>query len=314
MTQKGGTMKALYYDGKLNYVEDYDQPKLGENESLIKVLISGICNTDKEILKGYRPDFKGVLGHEFVGEVLESNDQSLIGKRVVGEINENCGQCLYCSTGRPTHCQNRKVLGMSGNHGSFAEYFKMRTDLLHVVPDELPSEVAVFTEPLAAANEILDQVHVKPSTKVAVLGDGRLSFMISQVVSLTGADLTVIGRHEGKLKNFAPFAKTTKETEETFEIVIDATGSPTGLVDAKKLVRKKGTIVIKSTYAGKIDINMSDFVVDEISIIGSRCGPFQPALKLLKRNLIKLPDIELYELKDYEKAFNSPAFKAGFKF
>lgn len=307
-------MKALYYsNGQLNYLEDYDKPKIGPNESLIKVLISGIRNTDKEILKGYRPDFKGILGHEFVGEVLESNDKSLIGKRVVGEINENCGECLYCMTGRPTHCENRKVFGISGNDGSFAEYLKMRTDLLHVVPDGLPSEVAVFTEPLAAAIEILDQVHFKPSTNVAVLGDGRLSFMISQVVALTGADLTVIGRHDEKLKNFAAFAKTAKTTEESYEIVIDATGSPTGLKDAQKLVRKKGTIVIKSTYSGKIDINMSDFVVNEISIIGSRCGPFEPALKLLKKKLIKLPEIDLYELIDYEKAFNSRAFKAGFK-
>lgn len=307
-------MKALYYDkGKLNYIEDYDKPKLGQNESLIKVLISSICNTDKEILKGYRPDFKGVLGHEFVGEVLQSNDQSLIGHRVVGEINENCGHCLYCKTGRPTHCENRKVLGISGNNGSFAEYLKMPTDLLHIIPDELPSEVAVFTEPLAAAIEILDQVHFKPSTNVAVLGDGRLSFMISQVVSLTGVDLTVIGRHDEKLKDFAPFAKTTKSTKESFEIVIDATGSPTGLIDAQRLVRKRGTIVIKSTYSGKIDINMSDFVVNEISITGSRCGPFEPALKLLKGELIQLPEIELYELKDYEKAFSSRAFKVGFK-
>lgn len=306
-------MKALYYDKGLKYIEDYEIPEVGPNESLLKILISAICNTDKEVLKGYRPDFKGVLGHEFVGLVVKSNDEGLVGERVVGEINENCGTCLYCKTGRPSHCENRKVVGMNNHDGSFAQYLKMRTDLLHVVAEEIPTEVAVFTEPLAAALEILDQVHIQPSTNVAVLGDGRLSFMIAQVIALTGADLTVVGRYDEKLKSFEAFAKTRKETDETFEIVIDATGSPRGLIDAKKLVRKKGTIVIKSTYAGNIDINMSEFVVDEITIVGSRCGPFEPALQLLRKNLIKFPKIDLYELEDFEQAFDSQEFKAGFK-
>src|SRR5699024_9098163 len=143
--------------------------------------------------------------------------------------------------------------------------------------------------------------------------DGRLAFMIAQVISLTGADLTILGRHDEKLKMFAPFAKTTKSTDETFEIVIDATGSPSGLLTGQKLVRKKGTIIIKSTYSGNLEINMSDFVVNEITILGSRCGPFQPALKLLEKNLIRFPEIELYDLKDYEQAFKSQAFKVGFK-
>lgn len=306
-------MKALYYDKGLKYIEDYEIPEIGPNESLLKILISAICNTDKEVLKGYRPDFKGVLGHEFVGLVVKSNDEGLVGERVVGEINENCGTCLYCKTGRPSHCENRKVVGMNNHDGSFAQYLKMRTDLLHVVAEEIPTEVAVFTEPLAAALEILDQVHIQPSTNVAVLGDGRLSFMIAQVIALTGADLTVVGRHDEKLKSFKAFAKTRKGTDETFEIVIDATGSPRGLIDAKKLVRKKGTIVIKSTYASNIDINMSEFVVDEITIVGSRCGPFEPALQLLRKNLIKFPKIDLYELEDFDQAFDSREFKAGFK-
>ncbi len=306
-------MKALYYDGTLKYTEDYNKPVIGPGESLVKVLISSICNTDKEILSGYRPDFKGILGHEFVGEVVESNDFNLIGKRVVCEINENCGECVYCKTGRSTHCITRKVIGISGKDGCFAEYIVARTDLLHCVPEDVPSEVAVFTEPLAAALEILEQVHIQPSTSVAVVGDGRLAFMIAQVVSLTGANLTIVGRHEEKLAMFAHFAKVTTNTDETFEVVIDAAGTPSGLLSAQKLVRKKGTIVIKSTYAGNIEINMSDFVVNETTIKGSRCGPFEPALKLLQRKLIRFPDIELYELKDFEKAFQSHAFKAGFK-
>ena len=306
-------MKALYYDKKINYSNNYKMPVVGPNESLLKILISSICNTDKEILKGYRPDFKGVMGHEFVGEVIESNDRGLIGRRVVGEINENCGECIYCKSGRPSHCSFRKVTGISGRDGCFAEYMTIRTDLLHLVPKEVPSEIAIFTEPLAAALEIPDQVHIKPSTSVVVIGDGRLAFMIAQVISLTGADLTILGRHDEKLKMFAPFAKTTKSTDETFEIVIDATGSPSGLLTGQKLVRKKGTIIIKSTYSGNLEINMSDFVVNEITILGSRCGPFQPALKLLEKNLIRFPEIELYDLKDYEQAFKSQAFKVGFK-
>lgn len=307
-------MKALYYDKNLQYVENYPKPSPKSGESLVEVIVSAVCNTDKEILKGYRPDFKGILGHEFVGKVLESDDPSLVGHRVVGEINENCGHCIYCKTGRPTHCENRKVVGISGKDGSFAQYITMKNQLLHIVPEEVPSEVAIFTEPLAAALEILEQVHIKPSTKVGIIGDGRLAYMISQVVSLTGADLTIIGKHEEKLSLFSSFAKVTTSPEETYEVVIDASGSPSGILTAQKLVRKKGTIVIKTTYAGKVEVDMSDFVVNEITIKGSRCGPFEPALQLLKLGLIQFPPIDLYELEDFEKAFESRGFKVGFRF
>lgn len=307
-------MKALYYDKSLQYMENYPKPSPKSGESLIEIIVSAICNTDKEILKGYRPDFKGILGHEFVGKVLESDDPSLIGERVVGEINENCGHCIYCKTGRPTHCENRKVVGISGKDGCFAQYITIKNQLLHIVPKEVPSEVAIFTEPLAAALEILEQVHIKPSTSVGIIGDGRLAYMIAQVVSLTGANLTIIGKHEEKLNLFNSFAKVTTKAEESYEIVIDASGSPSGLLTAQKIVRKKGTIVIKTTYAGKIQIDMSDFVVNEITIKGSRCGPFEPALQLLKLGLIEFPPIDLYELEDYEKAFESRGFKVGFRF
>lgn len=307
-------MRALYYDKNLQYVENYPKPSPKSGESLVEIIVSAVCNTDKEILKGYRPDFKGILGHEFVGKVLESDDPSLIGQRVVGEINENCGHCIYCKTGRPTHCENRKVVGISGKDGSFAQYITMKNQLLHIVPEEVPSEVAIFTEPLAAALEILEQVHIKPSTKVGIIGDGRLAYMISQVVSLTGANLTIIGKHEEKLSLFKSFAKVRTNTDESYEIVIDASGSPSGILTAQKIVRKKGTIVIKTTYAGKVEINMSDFVVNEITIKGSRCGPFEPALQLLKLGLIQFPPIDLYELEDYKKAFESREFKVGFRF
>lgn len=309
-------MRAIYYDGRdAVYKEDYPIPVPAGNDSLVQILLAAVCNTDKEVRRGYKPDFTGVMGHEFVGKVISSPNPELVGKRVVGELNEACGHCIYCKTGRPHHCSNRKVIGMTNKDGCFAEYMTISTDLLHIVPDSLPTETAIFTEPLAAALEILNQVHIRPDTNVAVLGDGRLALFIAQALSLNGVDLTVIGRHPEKLENFKSFAKTTTElTKEGYEVVVDATGSPTGLISAMDLVRKQGTIVIKSTYAGTVDINMSAAVVNELTIVGSRCGPFEPALTLLERGSVKLPKIELYELKDFEKAFSSPAFKAGFQF
>lgn len=309
-------MKGIYFNGTdAVYREDLPMPVRGEKESLVKILLCAVCNTDKEVRKGYRPDFRGVLGHEFVGEVVESSDESLVGKRVVGELNAACGECIYCKTGRPSHCNERRVLGMKNKDGAFAEYMTIDTNLLHVVPEELPTEIAIFTEPLAAAFEILTQVHISPSKNAAVLGDGRLALFVAQVLAQTGIDLTVIGKHEEKLELFKSFAKVTTEGEpEGYEYVAECTGSPSGLQKALELVRKKGTIMLKSTYAGTTDVNMSMVVVNEISIVGSRCGPFEPALKMLKEGKITLPNIEIYECKDFEKAFESRAFKAGISF
>ena len=308
-------MKALYFDGeKPVYLENYAKPSITLGHSLIKVLMSAICNTDREVIRGYRPDFRGVLGHEFVGIVEDSDDKNLIGKRVVGELNEGCGTCIYCKTGREKHCVTRKVIGMEGLDGTFAEYFVLANHLIHEVPDSLPTEKAIYTEPLAAALEIMAQVHMSPEDNVAIIGDGRLAFMIAQVVSLYGVDLTIIGKHEEKLKLFEKFGKIKHEEGNTYEIVIDATGSPSGIELAKQIVRKRGTIVLKSTYAGATTIDLSYFVVNEISIVGSRCGPFEPALNLLDRGLINLPEIETWNLSEHEEAFASRAFKTGFKF
>lgn len=308
-------MKGIYYDGKdALYRENLPMPVCGANESLVKIHLAAVCNTDKEVRKGYKPDFTGVMGHEFVGEVVDSPDKSWIGKRVVGELNAACGKCIYCRTGRPTHCSFRRVLGMTDKDGCFAEYMTIDTSLLHEVPAELPDEIAIFTEPLAAALEILTQVHISPAKNAAVLGDGRLALMTAQVLALTGVDLMVVGRHPEKLELFKPFAKVTQQGEkEGYEYVVECTGSPTGLPTALELVRKKGTIILKSTYAGNISIDMSQVAVNEITITGSRCGPFEPALKLLKEEKVKLPAIELYDLSDFESAFSSKAFKAGFR-
>lgn len=309
-------MKGIYYNGKdAVYREDIPMPVRGEGESLIRIHMCAVCSTDKEVRRGYRPDFRGVMGHEFVGEVTESSDENLIGKRVVGELNASCGKCIYCKTGRPTHCSRRRVLGMADKDGAFAEYMTIDTALLHTVPDELPDEIAVFTEPLAAALEILTQIKLSPDKNAAVLGDGRLALLTAQVLALTGIDLTVVGKHEEKLELFKPFAKVTTEGEkEGYEYVAECTGAESGLPRALELVRKKGTIILKSTYAGNISLNMSMVAVNEITVVGSRCGPFEPAIRLLKDGKVKLPPIELYDLKDFEKAFASTAFKAGFAF
>ncbi|MCR5357333.1 MAG: alcohol dehydrogenase catalytic domain-containing protein [Lachnospiraceae bacterium] len=320
-------MRALYFDGKgAVYREDMPVPVCLEGHSLIKIMIADICNTDREILKGYRPDFRGIMGHEFVGSVIESSDPSLIGKTVVGELNEGCGSCIYCRTGREKHCLSRKVIGMSVD-GCFAEYMTLATHLLHVVPDGLIPEQAVFTEPLAAALEVLKQVDIDPSLNAAVIGDGRLAFMTAQVLSLTGISLTVIGKHPDKLKLFEPFADTallndylTDEgyrsltADECFEYVVEASGNESGIRLALNIVRRMGTIILKSTYAGKTSLDLSVIPVNEITVVGSRCGPFEPALKLLKDGRVSFPEVELYDLKDYDKAFSSPAFKAGFCF
>ena len=308
-------MRALYFDGKkAEYREDLEIPKRDASRSLVRILLSAVCSTDKEIRKGYRPDFKGIMGHEFVGVVEESDDKSLIGKRVVGEINEVCHECIYCKSGRPHHCANRTTPGLSKD-GCFTEYMILKTENLHVVPDELPTEVAVFTEPLAAAFEILEQVDIRQGLPVGVLGDGRLALCIANVMHFAGADVTVIGKHPEKLKLFEKIAKTTTEhAHEAYEVVVEATGSPEGIGIAIGLVRKMGTIVLKSTYADNADINLSMIPVNEITVVGSRCGPFEPAIKALTDGSIVLPEIEKYDLKDWEKAFSSSAFKSGFEF
>ena len=308
-------MKAIYFDGKKAFfTEEYPKPipMLEKGESLIRILISAVCNTDKEILKGYKPDFKGVMGHEFVGIVEDSHDKTLLGKRVVGELNDGCGHCLYCQTARQKHCPDRRCIGISKADGCFAQYMVWKNKLLHVVPDTIATEKAIFTEPLAAALEIPTQVHIKPDMPIAVIGDGRLSLMVTQVLSLSGACVTVIGKHTEKLTLFQKYAKTTVSQEGSYEIVVDATGSASGFDTAKKLVRKGGTIILKSTYAGELNVNMSHIVVNEITIVGSRCGPFAPALNLLEKGLITLPEITLYPLEQFQEAFEANVFKAGF--
>lgn len=306
-------MEAIVFDGqKARYEADYPMPVPAAEESLVRIELAGLCNTDREVMRGYRPNFRGVMGHEFVGVVVPGGQDALLGQRVVGELNIACGRCLYCNTGRPHHCENRRVPGLDGKDGCFAEYMAYPTHLLHVVPQGLAPENAVYCEPLAAALEILEQNHLPPSRRVAILGDGRLALMVAQVVAANGTPVTVFGRSAEKLKLFERFADTALKPAGSFETVVEATGTPEGLNTALSLVRSCGLLVVKSTYAGLAQLDASQIVVREITLRGSRCGPFVPALNLLRRGLVQLPGVQVHPLRAFQAAFAGTAFKAAF--
>ncbi len=300
-------MKAIVYDGTLRLETEYPQPAPPPGEALVRVRLAGICNTDLEIVRGYM-GFRGVLGHEFVGVVEDCADRSLTGQRVVGEINACCGECPFCRAGMPTHCPNRTTLGIWGRDGAFAEYLTLPVRNLHVVPDEVPDEEAVFTEPLAAALEILEQVSIRPTQRVVVLGDGKLGLLVAQVLALTGCDLLVVGHHPEKLAILARRGIATAregEAEGPADVVVECTGRPEGFTAAKHLLRPRGTLVLKSTYHGRVEADLTALVVDEITLVGSRCGPFAPALRLLQRRWVDVRSLigAVYPLEEGLVAF-----------
>ena len=272
-------MRALFFDGLvLHAIDHYRQPQPEENEALIRVLMAGICRTDIEITKGYK-GFRGVPGHEFVGVVEKVNGgySNLAGKRVVAEINLGCGVCECCLRGDEKHCSERAALGITEKDGAFAEYVTLPLKNLWEVPNGLTDEQVVFTEPLAAAFEIVEQVHVKPTDRVLVLGDGKLGLLAALVLAQWGTNVILAGKHEAKLAIARQQKIKTKRAEElprrkAFEIVVEATGSDSGIELALDLVKPRGTVVLKSTVAEEKKINLTRAVVDEVSIIGSRCG------------------------------------------
>lgn len=281
-------MQALWLEN--NHIDLREVPiPANPAEALIKVRRAGICGTDLELVRGYYP-YTGIPGHEFVGEVVESPDPAWLGARVAGEINAVCGQCEQCRQGRPSHCESRSVLGIINRHGVFAEYVRLPLANLHRVPDSVPDEAAVFTEPLAAALEIQQQIQIHPSDRVLLVGAGRLGQLIAQTLALTGCDLRVVARHP--LQKSLLAARGIRLIDEVdvqpwrWDVVVEATGSPSGFDLARKAVRPRGTFVLKSTYKGEMTLNLSPIVVDEINIIGSRCGPFAPALRLLEKKLV----------------------------
>lgn len=301
-------MLALLFDGQLRLARNYPQPHLAPGEALIRPTLLGICNTDLEITRGYM-NFRGVLGHEFVGTVIACEDTTWVGRRVVGEINAACRNCVTCLRGDESHCPNRTTLGIDRRDGAMAEVFALPVACLHPVPDTLEDEVAVFVEPLAAALEILQQAHIHPTDRVAVVGDGKLGALIAQVLRLPGCDVTLVGRHPERWALFERQGITCIHTTEPLKIscdfVVECTGQPSGLDIARRLVRPRGRLVLKSTFHGMSQVNLSMAVVDEIQILGSRCGPFAPALRLLERNLIETAPLihATFDLHDGLNAF-----------
>jgi threonine dehydrogenase-like Zn-dependent dehydrogenase len=283
-------MRALVFDGQLK-LEDKPKPQFTGEECLVRVLRAGICNTDLEITRGYF-GFNGVLGHEFVGVVEASLEATLIGKRVVGEINAACQHCEYCAQNLQRHCPNRTVLGILKRDGAFREYLTLPQQNLHLVPDTVSDEEAVFTEPIAAACEVVDQVEVGPSSSVIILGDGKLGLLIGMVLSQTGCSLTLVGKHANKMNLLSDYPirqiplDSAQSLPRVFDMVVEATGSPRGWELALRLVKPRGTLVLKSTFHGQMAFNPAPIVVDEITVIGSRCGRFEPALRLLEQKEI----------------------------
>ena len=317
-------MKALVYDDGLKLDKNYPMPKLKDDEVLIKTSMVGICNTDYEITQGYM-GYKGVLGHEFVGvvEAVGKNaPQNLINKRVVGEINCACNNCSYCNQNLQRHCPNRSTLGIWQKDGCFSEYFTLPYENVIEISQNIDDITATFTEPLAAAYEILEQVHIKPDSKVAILGDGKLGLCVSLVFAALNIDYIHIGKHIEKLeisKNLGAKTLLLDELKEnhkkSFDVVVEATGSTGGFETSASLVKPRGVLVLKSTIAAKEGLNLASIVVDEITIVGSRCGQFKPILRLLEKGKINPKPLVsgIYSVNDFENAFEKNAQKGTLK-
>jgi threonine dehydrogenase-like Zn-dependent dehydrogenase len=312
-------MKALRVHKKSLAVREVEKPQRGA-EALVRVLLSGICNTDLEIARGYA-GFNGTIGHEFVGVVEESAESSLVGRRVVGEINAGCGKCDLCRAGDSRHCAGRTVLGIVGRDGAHAEFLRLPAINLITVPEKIPDEHAVFVEPLAAAYGITERVGITGAERVAVIGDGKLGLLCTQIMALTGAHVLSIGKHAPKQRiverrgvevtSPRDAAKRTRE----FDVVVEASGSSSGFALALSLLRPRGTLVLKSTFHGKSEIDTARIVVDEISIVGSRCGRFAPAIELLKKNALDVDSLisEEYPLSQGVHAMKRAAAKGVLK-
>src|SRR6184192_1753576 len=269
-------MRAIWLEGRqLRLRDDVPVPEPAPGEALVRVHQAGICNTDLELVRGYYP-YAGILGHEFVGTV-QQGPEPLRGRRVVGEINAVCGRCSACRAGRRTHCERRTVLGIVSRHGAFADYLVLPAENLHPVPDAVSSDAAVFTEPLAAALEIQKQVSIGPRDRVLVVGDGKLGQLVAQTLVLTGCALLVVGRHDAKLAVLAArgieTGRVDRATRGAFDVAVECTGNPEGFAVAQRAVRPRGTLVLKSTYAGALTLDASAVVVHELTLVGSRCGP-----------------------------------------
>lgn len=284
-------MRALRLDEDLR-LEDVPVPEPPAGEALVRVLVAGICNTDLELRKGYM-GFRGTPGHEFVGVVESCSHAEWIGKRVVGEINCGCGACPDCARGDSRHCPGRTTLGIMRRDGAFAEYLALPARNLLEVPAGVPDRVAVFTEPVAAAFEILEQLHLAPGERVTVLGDGKLGLLVAQVLARTGADLLAVGRHADKLGMLSELGIRTRlsadwQPREDQDVVVEVTGTAEGFQAALASVRPRGRVVLKSTVAAESRLHLAPLVIKEITVVGSRCGRFAPALRALASGAVRV--------------------------
>lgn len=291
----------------MDFITNYPEPN--NDEALIKVNLAGICGTDLEILEGYM-SYQGILGHEFTGIVIKSKNKDLVGKRVVGEINVGCEKCDFCKKGMQRHCPNRSVLGILNRDGAFAEYLSLPEKNLHIIPNSISDEQAVFVEPIAAAFEIREQVSLKPNWKIAIVGDGRLAQLIVSVLKITCRDITCYGKHKDKLERLERMEIKTRigiseKDDHYFDLVIEATGSNSGFLDALKLVKPRGSIILKSTIASKENLDLTPAVVNEISLVGSRCGPFRPAIEAIENGTVSVEGLihSIYPLDKFKEAF-----------
>ena len=316
-------MKAIVFDKELKLVNDYKKPVPQKGEALVRVTLAGICNTDFEITKGYM-GYVGVLGHEAVGVVEEINDddKSLLGKRVVAEISYGCkkADCPYCAEKLYRHCPDRHTLGIWRKDGVFAEYFTMPLETLFEVPENVSDEQAVFVEPLAAACEITEQLHIDPMKKVVVLGDGKLGLTTALTLNAQNFDVLLVGKHQNKLDIAAKQGVQTKllnefKVEKKYDVVVEATGSASGFETSMALTKPRGVLVLKSTVASGKELNLAPIVIDEITVLGSRCGQFPPALRLLKNNKIDFSDFisGIYSIDDALDAFEANKSKNNLK-
>jgi alcohol dehydrogenase len=307
-------MLAVFIESKKISTRQVDVPQRPSGFALVNLRVAGICNTDLELLRGYY-GFSGIPGHEFVGQVVAADSSFLVGQRVVGEINLACGHCAFCTSGLGRHCEARSVLGIVKHPGAFAEFLTLPEANLRVVPDHVTDEQAVFVEPLAAACEILEQLNIPKGSAVAVLGDGKLGLLIAQTLLAHGARVSVFGRHAEKLQIAQRAGAAVGSSSERFPVVVDSTGSADGLRQAVSMVTPRGTVVMKSTVHEEVRIDMAPVIVNEITLVGSRCGLFEPALKLLSEGKIDTAAMLAaeYPLSEAPAAFSKAAERGVLK-
>ncbi|HEY6552581.1 MAG TPA: alcohol dehydrogenase catalytic domain-containing protein [Vicinamibacteria bacterium] len=307
-------MRGLWLEGRsVRLRDDLPEPEPPSGEARVRVVRAGVCNTDLEMVRGYFA-YEGVPGHEFVGVVEGAPEgPGWVGKRVVGEINASCRTCDTCRAGRPTHCPSRTVLGIVRRNGAHAQSLLLPLANLHEVPDGVADDAAVFTEPLAAALQIQEQITVGPGDRVVVVGSGKLGNLVAQTLALTGCDLLAVGRNPATLAPLAARGIRTATADAVppgrADVAIECTGNPEGFALARQAVRPRGTIVLKSTYHGDLALNVAMVVVDELTLVGSRCGPFAPALDLLSRGAVDVGPLlaARYPLHDATAAYEHAA-------